>query len=67
MQSSNSGGLMSTQDSGEGHDTLYAMTCKPADLRPRLTLLVRASTTIFLVRSCWSADEKCLSAKIELR
>jgi hypothetical protein len=47
MQSSNSGGLMSTHGFGECHDTLYAMTCKPVDLRPRLTLRVRASTIIF--------------------
>ena len=41
-------------------------TCTPANLRPRLTLLVLA-TTLLLGHSCWSAEEKSLSAKIELK
>jgi Na+/H+-translocating membrane pyrophosphatase len=53
--------------SGDGHDTLYSRTCTPADLRPRITLLVLASTIILLRHSCWSADEESLSAKIELK
>jgi len=53
--------------SGEDHDTLYSQNYTPADLRPRLTLLVHASTIILFAHSCWSAEEKSLSAKIELK
>lgn len=51
----------------ETHDTLYSQTYAPAYLRPRLTLLVHASTIMLLRHCCWSAEVKSLSAEIELR
>lgn len=70
MCSSNSEEVVEALDSHdleEGHDALYPMTCTPAYLGPRLTLLVHASTIMLLRHRCWSADQDSLSAEIELR
>ena len=58
---------LDSHDSGEDHDTLYPHICTPVCLRPRLTLPVHASTIMLLGHRCWSAEEKSLSAEIELR